>query len=324
MSIPCKVCESEYKELIEKMILNGESNNAIAGDMQLKGIAITHASINRHKKSHMKEHEEKIKELATPKYNTKYDRNDNTGEINANEILEEMKVKNNLMQTYSDMAENFSLLSYMTMEIVNNQMAITIDLQKKYMKGECKYPYEQIKGLELVQNMLQKLENFSNTTFKHRKDIIEKGNSENYIFQKGKTAKMQMKEYVKGDMFKLMYKTKNLRKGYEEYEKIYVPEKPYKDEFPYKDVDFHTSYNEFSKGIENATNEFERADYDIFNGLIPYEESDYLKNEKGHTEFINKILKMLVKKYDYDEIWNVISEYDELIDKGYEDENELA
>jgi|APTNR8051073442_1049403.scaffolds.fasta_scaffold04229_2 hypothetical protein len=318
MSIACKVCDSDKKDSIEQMILQGYSNLYIANSLKDMGIDISHASINRHKNTHMKEHEEKIKELASSKCNTKYDRNDNLGEINASEILEEMKLKNSLMQTYSDMAENFSLLSYMTMEIVNNQMAITIDLQKKYMKGECKYPYEQIKGMELVQNMLQKLENFSNTTFKHKKDIIEKGNSENYVFQKGSLAKIQMRKYCKGDMFKLMYKAKNLRKGYEEYRKIYIPENPYRDDM------FNKSFNDFDKGVDSATNQYEHADYDIYNSIKPYEDNDILNNPKLYIDFINSILKTLIKKYDYDEIWNIISEYDELIEnKAYEDENEL-
>lgn len=318
MSIACKVCDSDKKDSIEEMILQGYSNLHIANALKDMGMDISHASINRHKNTHMKEHAEKIKELATPKGNTKYDRNDNLGEINASEILEEMKLKNSLMQTYSDMAENFSLLSYMTMEIVNNQMAITIDLQKKYMKGECKYPYEQIKGLEIVQTMLQKLENFSNTTFKHKKDILEKGNSENYVFQKGSLAKIQMRKYRKGDMFKLMYKAKNLKKGYEEYRKIYIPENPYIDDR------FNKSFNDFDKGVNSVTNDYEHADYDIYNSIIPYEESDLSNNPKLYADFINSILKMLVKKYDYDEIWNIISEYDELFDnKAYEDENEL-
>ncbi len=318
MSIACKVCDSDKKDSIEEMILQGYSNLHIANALKDRGMDISHASINRHKNTHMKEHAEKIKELATPKCNTKYNRNDNLGEINASEILEEMKLKNSLMQTYSDMAENFSLLSYMTMEIVNNQMAITIDLQKKYMKGECKYPYEQIKGLEIVQTMLQKLENFSNTTFKHKKDILEKGNSENYVFQKGSLAKIQMRKYRKGDMFKLMYKAKNLKKGYEEYRKIYIPENPYIDDR------FNKSFNDFDKGVNSVTNDYEHADYDIYNSIIPYEESDLSNNPKLYADFINSILKMLVKKYDYDEIWNIISEYDELFDnKAYEDENEL-
>lgn len=318
MSIACKVCDSDKKDSIEEMILQGYSNLHIANSLKDMGIDISHASINRHKNTHMKEHAEKIKELASSKCNTKYDRNDNLGEINANEILEEMKLKNSLMQTYSDMAENFSLLSYMTMEIVNNQMAITIDLQKKYMKGECKYPYEQIKGLEIVQTMLQKLENFSNTTFKHKKDMINKGNSENYIFQKGSLAKIQMRKYCKGDMFKLMYKAKNLKKGYEEYRKIYIPENPYIDD------KFNKSFNDFDKGIDSATDEYEHNDVDIYNSIIPYEDNDILNNPKLYADFINSILKMLIKKYDYDEIWNIISEYDELIEnKAYEDENEL-
>ncbi len=320
MPIACKVCDSDKKDSIEQMILQGYSNLHIANSLKDIGIDISHASINRHKNTHMKEHEEKIKELATSKCNTKYDRNNYLGEINASEILEEMKLKNSLMQTYSDMAENFSLLSYMTMEIVNNQMAITIDLQKKYMKGECKYPYEQIKGLEIVQTMLQKLENFSNTTFKHKKDLVEKGNSESYIFKKGRLAKIQMKKYYKGDMFKLMYKVRNIKKGYEEYEKIYIPENPYKDDM----FDTNKSFNEFIKGIESITNEFEIQDNDIYMAIVPYEDNDILNNPKLYIDFINSILKALIKKYDYDEIWNIISEYDELIrNKVYEDENEL-
>jgi hypothetical protein len=175
------------------------------------------------------------------------------------------------------------------------------------MNGECKYPYEQIRGLELVQNMLQKLETFSNNTFKHKKELVEKGNVENYVFQKGKMAKMRMKRYVKGAMFKLMYKAKSVKKGYEEYKKIYIPENPYSVDILHIG---NSNFNDFDKGIESATNEYESSDYDVYNGIINYETFD----NENHAPFIREILNKLIKPYDYKNIWNIIGEYDEKLE----------
>ena len=208
MSIPCKVCDSEHKALIEDMILNGESNNAIANDMQAKGMAITHASIDRHKKKHMKEHEEKIKELATPKCNTKYDRNDNVNAINAIKIFDQIKLMANSGVDYMSLAENYLMIHLMLNRIVNNQLAITVDLQERYMEGESKYPYEQIKGLQIVQDLMQKFETFNRNSFQHYNDMFKGIQKTDYLNQKGYQAKMNMPIYNKGDIFKLSFEYK--------------------------------------------------------------------------------------------------------------------
>lgn len=158
---PCKVCNSERKQTIETLILNGESNYLIAKKMKESGFDISHASINRHKIQHMKEHADTIKKVATPKTNKKYDRHDVIEGINERAIFDEIKNQKLSGEGYNNLIETFKTLQLMLNRIVNNQMTITIDLQEKYMRGEGKYPQEQINGLKTVQDMLQKLETFS-------------------------------------------------------------------------------------------------------------------------------------------------------------------
>lgn len=300
MPLPCKVCESEYKELIESMILNGESNNAIANDMQAKGFSISQASVNRHKAKHMLEHKEAIEELATPKFNTKYDRNNDENYIDAKAIYEEIKTQATNLQSYGDMAENYNMLNIMLFRIVNNQMAITIDLQEKYMSGKTKYPHEQIRGLQIVQDMLQKLELFSKDMFKHKLAIVEYGNSDKYIFDKGAKAKLNMPEYVKGAIFKLIVKHKDATLGIIEYKKIYIPQNPYNDGYGGMN-----SFNEFDKGIESATGYNEKNDYLIAQTVQSYEEYD----------FVVSLLEVLKKgEYDYDEIEKQIESFYETVE----------
>jgi len=151
----CKICNSEYKESIESMILNGESNGAIARDMQSKGFDLTHASVNRHKKKHMIEHKEIIDQLSTPKNNPKYDRN-NHSEINPIQRLDNaLKTKNNVRK--------FRQINEFVNLILTNQITIVLGLQAKYLTGESKYPYEEIRGLHIINDILIKFENFIQT-----------------------------------------------------------------------------------------------------------------------------------------------------------------
>lgn len=152
MPLPCKVCESSYKETIEAMILNGESNNVIANDMQTKGLLISQASINRHKSKHMPEHQEIIQQIATPKYNTKHDRHDYM-EINPIERLDKaLKTKNNVRK--------FRQINDYVNQILVNQITIVLGLQERYMTGISKYPYEEIRGLHIINDILVKFELF--------------------------------------------------------------------------------------------------------------------------------------------------------------------
>lgn len=152
MITPCKVCDSEHKAFIESEILKGESCYVIAKDLESKGAIISHACINRHKKSHMKAHEVKIKKLSASQSNTKYNRNDYS-KINPIERLNEvLKNKNDV--------NKFRQINDYVNKILINQITIVIRLQEKYLTGECKYPYEEIRGLHIVNDILVKFESF--------------------------------------------------------------------------------------------------------------------------------------------------------------------
>jgi len=159
MTTPCKICESEFKDFAESLILNGESNNSVADTLQGKGLIISHASVNRHKNKHMIEHKERIEELATSIHNTKYDRSDNVNCIDMEKIIDDAKELARKQINQKDLRENYRVNHILITRIATNQLAITVDLQEKFMQGKTKYPHEQIRGLQIIQDLSAKLNN---------------------------------------------------------------------------------------------------------------------------------------------------------------------
>ena len=226
MGIECKVCLSEKREYIEQLILQGNSNLMVSTTLKDMGVDISHASINRHKNKHMPDNQDAIKENAHEKGNRKYDREDskNSFAINANKIYEDMESLIMRNVNYNELAKNYSLMLLMLNRIVNNQLAITIDLQEKYMKGESKYPNEQIRGLQIVQEIMLKLETYTRQNFQHYDKIV---NSEvgvcMHIRALGENAKKELaleKPYVKGTIFKYINNGKCIEDYYEDYHPV--------------------------------------------------------------------------------------------------------
>lgn len=152
--MPCKVCNCDLKDEIEKMILQGHSNNQIAKYLQAKGIDISHASINRHKSKHMPEHSETIKNLALPIHNTKLPVN-NGLPINPIETLDKaIKMRNSV--------KKFQIIFSHMQLVLNNQLTIVLNLQKSFMNNESRYPYEEVRGLYIINDILIKFGNFMN------------------------------------------------------------------------------------------------------------------------------------------------------------------
>jgi hypothetical protein len=151
MANPCKICNSDKKEQAEQMILQGYTNWHVAKTLTAMGLPISYASVNRHKIEHMKEYEEQIKEVATAKNGTvSYER---IGVIDVIDILDKaLKTKNNV--------HKFRKISEYVSKILINQVMIVIALQEKFMKGECKYPFEEMRGLAIVNDILIKFEVF--------------------------------------------------------------------------------------------------------------------------------------------------------------------
>jgi len=312
MPVACKVCESDKKDSIEEMILQGHSNLHIANELKDMGIDISHASINRHKNTHMKEHEEKIKELASSKCNTKYDRNDNLGEINASEIYDEIKQQTLHGISYDELAKNNIINKLMLDRISNNQLAITIDLQEKYMKGACKYPHEQIRGLQIIQDMAQKFEVYTRKNFSHYKAIANSGSGvRQHVLEHGKNAKKELaliKPYEKGMLFIIMTNS-----DFEEYEKEYHPVNPYQK----SSFSCETDYNWFEEGIKLAYSQDESIDVQLFRTI-----EEVIKD---YELLPNDEYEKLIKRYSYGK-YNAIRElakYKKMLDdyENQPDEN---
>lgn len=211
MPIECKVCNSEKRDYIEQLILQGHSNLAVSTTLKDMNEDISHASINRHKTKHMPDNVEKIKEVSHEKNNRKYNRDDskNSFVINTSSIFNEIEHDiNNL--SYEESAKNFIETSLMLNKIAKNQCAIVLELQEKYMNGECKYPHEQIAGLDKIQSLIIKHESFQNKSYEYMKEIENKRmklfKNENRHLDSELEIKKWFKNrpYVKGYIFNLL------------------------------------------------------------------------------------------------------------------------
>ncbi len=250
MGIDCKVCISEKKEYIEQLILQGNSNLTISATLKDMSEDISHASINRHKTRHMPDYADTVKENAGEKGNRKYDRDDskNAFTINASGIYDEIKQQALHSISYDELAETNMTVRLMLNRILNNQMAITIDLQEKYMNGNSKYPNEQIRGLQIIQDMAQKFEEFARKNFHHYKTLMHSTSGiKQHIMEMGKKAKQELnliKPYIKGMLFKM---------GDYEYEKEYNPVNPYsKSEFDNSDYKYYKDGIELGKELDES------------------------------------------------------------------------
>ncbi len=308
MGIECKVCNSEKREYIEQLILQGNSNLTISATLKDMNEDISHASINRHKTKHMPDYAEKIKEQSGEKGNRKYDREDskNAFIINANDIYNEVKNQALHVISYDELAETNMTVRLMLNRILNNQLAITIDLQEKYMQGESKYPNEQIRGLQIMQDMTQKFEDFARKNFSHYKNLVHSGNGiKRHIMELGKKAKEEynlIKPYEKGMLFSIL-----INDNFEVYEKEFSPDNPY----TLSDFDNNCDYNYFIKGIELGKSTVEKLDVKLFRvmqevyqdyELLPEKDMEkvMLRYSSGKYEVCKELKKYeaILKKYE--------------------------
>ena len=287
MNTECKVCKSEKREYIEQLILQGNSNLAVSLTLKDMNEDISHASINRHKTKHMADYAETIKDIAHEKGNKKYDREDskNGFSIDATLIYEEVERQALHSINYDELAKNNAMLQIMLNRIVNNQLAITIDLQEKYMQGNSKYPNEQIRGLQIVQDIMLKFEVYTRQNFKHYEKIVNSHNGISaYIFEQGKNAKRELElktPYVKGIIFINMVDDEDIN----DYFKVYYPNNPY----PYADILEHgNEYMFFENGVKAMQSSIEALDYALYR-LLTDKNLDVKTRDK------------LVKKYSEDD-----------------------
>jgi hypothetical protein len=315
MGIDCKVCISEKREYIEQLIIQGNSNLMVSTTLKDMGVDISHASINRHKNKHMPDNQDAIKENAHEKGNRKYDREDskNSFAINANKIYEDMESLIMRNVNYNELAKNYSLMLLMLNRIVNNQLAITIDLQEKYMKGESKYPNEQIRGLQIVQDLVQKFEVFSRQNFEHYKQMMNNSNGMlTYIYDMGKKAKKELNiktPYNKGDIFRLCVKTGyNYDETIDKHSSLYRPFNPFIG-------DFHNDIlsSNFDNGVKENVSDIEKKDLSLY---------DYMRNIEDDKLWECTIKRLAENDYDIDKERVKINKMKMISDNEDEDEDE--
>ena len=315
MGIECKVCLSEKRDYIEQLILQGNSNLTISATMKDMNEDISHASIGRHKTKHMPDYADTVKENAGEKGNRKYDRDDskNAFVINASGIYDEIKQQSLHAINYDELAETNSMVRLMLNRVLNNQLAITIDLQEKYMKGDSKYPNEQIRGLQIIQDMAQKFEEFARKNFSHYKSLMHSNSGiKQHIVEMGKKAKQEMaiiKPYERGALFSFVIGDGTINN----YQNEYNPVNPYQP----SDFDKECNYNYYEKGVEAGYTTDETLDRELYSLLCEVWEEYELIDE---AEFNRIISRYINGKYDASK---EIRKYSKMI-KEYENENEEA
>ncbi len=267
MSIECKVCNSEKREYIEQLILQGNSNLAVSLTLKDMNEDISHASINRHKTKHMADYAETVKDVAHEKGNRKYDREDskNGFSIDATLIYEEVERQALHSINYDELAKNNAMLQIMLNRIVNNQLAITIDLQEKYMQGDSKYPNEQIRGLQIVQDIMLKFEVYTRQNFEHYNKLANsKSGISNHIYELGKKAKKELNvktPYIKGAIFINMIDDIDIAHYY----KTYKPKNPYSNE---DSLCGTQEYETFENGVKSECSTIEYLDFKLYDLLL--------------------------------------------------------
>ena len=216
MVILCKVCDSDKREYIEELILQGNSNKAVSETLKAIGVNISHASINRHKENHMKENEEIIKKVTHEKCNRKYNLDDSeTGfAIDATALFSEIESDIAKPLSYTEFAETNKKVMVLLNRILSNQLAITIAMQEKYMSGKAKYPNEQIRGLQIINEISLKFDESTRKTFNHLKTIMNSDDMMSIHIQNiGYKAKQELDKnnpYHKGALFKILFKNDRL------------------------------------------------------------------------------------------------------------------
>lgn len=288
MVISCKVCDSDKRGNIEELILQGNSNKAISETLKAIGVNISHASINRHKENHMKENEEIIKKVAHEKCNRKYNLDDSeTGfSIDATALFNEIESDIAKPLSYAEFAETNKKVMILLNRILSNQLAITIAMQEKYMSGKAKYPNEQIRGLQIINEISLKFDESARKTFNHMKTIMNSDDMMTiHIQNTGTKAKQELDKnnpYHKGDLFKIMFN----QKDYLVYEENYNPDNPYS----YSENNME--YKAFHYGIKKARKLDEELDNILYILIKNYKE----KNPEYDIE--GKIKELVFNEYD--------------------------
>lgn len=150
----CKICTSKLRKDVEDFILQGQSNYFIEKFLKKQGQNISHATVNRHKLKHMPEHIERIKEIAPKKRNQRFEGTDY-------DLIPAIDSLNQALRSKTSIGK-YRKITLQVQEALKNQLTIVIRLQESFMRGELKkYPTEEMKGLQYINDILLKLEAYT-------------------------------------------------------------------------------------------------------------------------------------------------------------------
>jgi hypothetical protein len=130
---PCKVCNSELKEEIDKKILAGTNFYELEQWCKVNGLQLARASLLRHANSHLEGYQPRIKGEPAPHPQPllNFAESSQTGEGGETEGYAE-RVRSELQQ------------------VILNQLSIVRLAQRGYLAGELRNPIDELRGLELL------------------------------------------------------------------------------------------------------------------------------------------------------------------------------
>jgi hypothetical protein len=140
MATKCKVCQSPLRKEIEKQIVDGVSYVNIEDFTRSQKQPISHMSIKRHNDAG---HIDGFKRVGNPDYQ------EESG-IDASEVessLDNMCIDIPNVQNADDL-KTYTRSSML--QITANQLAIIRHKQEKFMKGQGRYPQNEIMGLRTI------------------------------------------------------------------------------------------------------------------------------------------------------------------------------
>jgi hypothetical protein len=149
MNRRCKICSSSLRDEVEQLVLEGHTFKYCQEHCEAKGLLIGEASIRRHCERHMEGYEKRnlLDESTMQKpFNIRIE-DPNVVDVEA--IKKELNIDSNCLSNVAKVLLGKVLL---------NQMYLVFANQVSYMQGLSRYPKEQIQGLNLIVDLMNKIE----------------------------------------------------------------------------------------------------------------------------------------------------------------------
>lgn len=149
MNRRCKLCTSNLKNEVELLILEGHTFKYCQEHCEARGLLINEASIRRHCERHMEGYEKRNllgEDTMQKSFNIRIE---DPNVVDVESIKKELNIDSNCLA---------DAVKVLLGKILMNQVYLVFANQLSYMQGLSRYPKEQIQGLNLIVDMMNKIE----------------------------------------------------------------------------------------------------------------------------------------------------------------------